>query len=127
MSYKIHTLWLTIAAENVEALVLFYTQILDQSPQIHINDRYAEFRLPQFRLGIFKPHRGHREEFDSGTSPSKTSLSLCLEVSNLEEALLRCQNAGATFSGETIEASHGREHYAYDPLGNRIILYEPVE
>ncbi|MGA0199305.1 MAG: VOC family protein [Prochlorotrichaceae cyanobacterium] len=127
MSYKINTIWLTIAAENVEALVSFYTQILDQSPQIQIDDRYAEFRLPQFRLGIFKPHRGHREEFHSGTSPAKTPLSLCLEVPNLDQALLRCQKAGATFSGQTIEASHGREHYAYDPLGNRIILYEPAE
>ncbi|MGA0197630.1 MAG: hypothetical protein ACO3NK_00615, partial [Prochlorotrichaceae cyanobacterium] len=35
---------------------------------------------------------------------------------------------GAHFaSRQTIEASHGRKHYAYDPLGNRIILYEPAE
>jgi len=125
LSYTIETIWLTIDAENVEELVAFYTQILKQSPHLHNPDRYAEFRLSQLRLGIFKPHSGHIQEFSSDAFPAKTSLSLCLQVPNLEQARLKCQEAGAVLSPETIEASHGREQYIYDPLGNRIILFEP--
>jgi predicted enzyme related to lactoylglutathione lyase len=118
-------LWLTIAAPNLDPLVSFYRELLEQAPQIYTPDRYAEFTLPQFRLGIFKPKVDQVQEFSphaNGISP----LSLCLEVPNLEEALLKSQGLGASLAQATLQSSHGREHYIYDPLGNRIILYEPL-
>jgi predicted enzyme related to lactoylglutathione lyase len=119
-------LWLTIAAPNLDPLVSFYRELLEQPPQIYIPDRYAEFGLPQFRLGIFKPQVDQVQEFRPNPYPQPLSpLSLCLEVSNLETALLKSQGLGASLGKETIQASYGRERYIYDPLGNRIILYEP--
>ena len=120
------TLWLTIAAPQLEPLVSFYRELLEQPPQIYVPDRYAEFSLPQFRLGIFKPKVDQVQEFSASPHPHPlSSLSLCLEVPNLEAALLKSQRLGASLGQETLQASHGQEHYIYDPLGNRIILYEP--
>ncbi|EDX77907.1 hypothetical protein MC7420_7645 [Coleofasciculus chthonoplastes PCC 7420] len=34
-------------------------------------------------------------------------------------------NMGYPPPGEIIVASHGREIYAYDPNGNRLILHQP--
>ena len=43
---------------------------------------------------------------------------------NLEQAIACLTNLGYTPPGEIIEASHGREIYAYDPAGNRLILHQ---
>lgn len=119
---------MTIAAQDLDSLVSFYTELLGQSPNIYTPDRYAEFSLPQLCLGIFKPKEDQAEQFrphDQAPAQPSSPLSLCLAVPNLEEALIKSQRAGAIVAPETLHASHGREHYIYDPLGNRIILYEP--
>jgi predicted enzyme related to lactoylglutathione lyase len=51
-------------------------------------------------------------------------MSICWEVSDLEAALDRLRKMGYQPPGEIINASHGREIYAYDPDGNRMIIHE---
>jgi hypothetical protein len=51
-------------------------------------------------------------------------MSLCLEVSDLEDAIAHITALGFPPPGEILTASHGREIYAYDPDGNRLILHQ---
>ncbi len=111
----------TIAAINFEDLVGFYTKLLGQKPVALIPNIYAEFHLASLRLGIFKPKKEHELEFEEN---AKSKISLCLEVSNLEDAIAHLTVLGYPPPGNISIASHGREIYAYDPDGNRLILHQ---
>ena len=122
MKFHLHTAWVTIAATNIEPLVEFYSQLLAESPHYHSPNTYAEFQLPGLRLGLFKPRDNHRQEFEQS---EQSGLSLCLDVDDLDAAIAQLSNMGYPPPGEIIVASHGREIYAYDPNGNRLILHQP--
>lgn len=113
--------FVTLAAPNLGILVEFYTELLGIQPQSLIPNVYAEFQLPGLKLGIFKPKSTQIEEF---LSEAKTGMSLCLEVVNLDSAIATLSDLGYPPPGEILTASHGREIYAYDPLGNRLILHQ---
>ncbi len=113
--------FVTLADPNIEPLVAFYTQLLGIQPQIDRLPSYAEFQLSGFRLGIFQPKPDNTSEFSHQT---QTGMSLCLEVKSLETAIALLEKLGYPPPGEIITASHGREIYAYDPAGNRIILHQ---
>ncbi|MGF1491751.1 MAG: hypothetical protein ACFBSC_04710 [Microcoleaceae cyanobacterium] len=120
--------FVTLADPHIEPLVAFYSNVLETQPQIYRPGIYAEFQLECFRLGIFQPRETYVEEFQ----PAKTidrvatsgSMSLCLEVKNLEKIMALLSQLGYPVSAEIIHASHGREVYAHDPQGNRLILHE---
>ncbi|MBU7583680.1 MAG: VOC family protein [Nostoc sp. TH1S01] len=113
--------FVAIATVNLENLVDFYTQLFGEKPSTVIPNVYAEFQLTGLRLGIFHPKKSHKSEFANAT---KSKISLCFEVSNLEDAIAHLTNLGYPPPGEISIASHGREIYAYDPEGNRLILHE---
>lgn len=116
-------IWLTLAAPDFGSLVTFYRRILGQDPQVFQDDRYAQFDLPHLSLGIFKPHPNHQDQFShSQGSP----LSLCLQVDNLPETIAFLKTLGAHVDPDVYPSSHGQEVYAYDPQGNRLILYQPT-
>lgn len=118
MVFQCTDVLVTLAAVDFEQLVDFYRNLLAQTPTDVILNVYAEFQLPGLRLGIFRPTM-HQPEFENG----KSGMSLCLEVSNLEEAITHLTALGYSPPGEILTASHGREIYAYDPDGNRLILH----
>ncbi len=109
----------TLASINIENLVKFYIDLLGK-PKTHIPNVYAQFQLPGLRLGIFQPKETNLQEFES----AKSRMSLCLEVTDLEDAIAHLTTLGYPPPGEIITASHGREIYAYDPEGNRLILHQ---
>jgi hypothetical protein len=113
--------FVTLAAPDFGALVDFYQQLLGQSPQPFLPQHYAEFRLGSLSLGIFWPKPEHGCEF---AQAAHSPLSLCLEVADLDLALAQLSPLNCR-QGDVMEASHGREVYVYDPLGNRLILYQP--
>ncbi|NEO31975.1 MAG: VOC family protein [Symploca sp. SIO3C6] len=121
MTFQFHDAFVTIAVADTETLVKFYTQLLEQKPKPYLHTIYAEFQLSGLRLGIFKPKDEHHSEFDNCVD---AAMSLCLEVDNLEEAIAHLTSLGYPPPGEIIVASHGREIYAYDPAGNRLILHQ---
>ncbi|BCL35483.1 VOC family protein [Nostoc sp. MS1] len=121
MTINYTTALITLATVNIDKLVNFYTNILGQQPINNIPNVYAEFNLAGMRLGIFKPKQTHEYEFQNA---AKSKVSLCLEVSNLESAIAHITNLGYPPPGEIAIASHGREIYAYDPDGNRLILHQ---
>lgn len=120
MKFKYSVAFVTIAAEDIEQLVNFYSQILQKQPSHYRHGIYAEFNLEKLRLGIFKPKPQNKSEFVN----SGSSMSLCIEVENLDEAIASFTELGYPPAGEIIEASHGKEIYAYDPVNTRIILHQ---
>jgi len=69
---------------------------------------------------VLRPGASQRAEF---ANSAKGAISLCLEVDELEAAIAELAALGCAF-GEILAASHGREVYAYDPAGTRLILHE---
>lgn len=121
MVFQCQSALVTLAGSNFETLIEFYRQLLEQAPDPYLPNVYAEFQLPGLRLGIFKPKDSHLSEF---VNTSKSSLSLCLEVKELDAAISHLSALGYPPAGDILTASHGREIYAYDPMGNRLILHE---
>jgi hypothetical protein len=104
------------------ASVNFYRSFFQCDPAVFMGDRYARFDLSShFQLGIFRPHVSHEREFDR--SPG-SGMSICLEVIDLAQAIDLLTNLGYPPPGSIISASHGKEIYAYDPDGNRLILHQ---
>jgi catechol 2,3-dioxygenase-like lactoylglutathione lyase family enzyme len=121
MVFQYTDAFVTIATLDIEKLVFFYTRFLIIKPVKIIPNIYAEFQLPGIKLGIFKAKKTNESEF---LNSLKSKMSLCLEVSNLEDAIAHLTILGYPPPGEITTASHGREIYAYDPDGNRIILHQ---
>lgn len=121
---KIRNSLVTIATNNFNSLVDFYQDFLNQSPKVYIPQSYAEFYITGIKLGIFKPKSCLKDEFSHS---QKCTLSLCLEVENIEIAIASFLGKNNLNSQEILESSHGQETYIYDPDGNRIILYQPKE
>lgn len=129
-------LFVTIATQQWEPMVQFYSHILGQEPQPHSPHSYAEFKIGGLKLGLFFPKESHQSEF---SLPAQSAISLCMEVENLDHSRKIINVAYNRFKtgltgyiepnahhryGEIAIASHGRECYAYDPDGNRLILHE---
>ena len=113
--------FITIATPDLDKAIAFYSQLLEQQPQPNIPGVYAEFKLSTLKLGIFKPKSNNQAEFNNSRH---SGMSICLEVSDLDEAIQHLTNIGYPPSGNITTASHGREIYAYDPMNNRLILHQ---
>ena len=129
MGLQCSAVFVALADPNGKTLVQFYQALFGQAPIAQVPGVYAEFQLPGLRLGIFKPKSSHAVEFAAQTG----NMSLCLEVEQLEGAIAAIEQAyletpltafDHMLPGEIMVASHGREVYAYDPAGNRLILHE---
>jgi predicted enzyme related to lactoylglutathione lyase len=120
MSFKYTEAFVAIAAIDLEKVVNFYRQLLNCDPHPYLINSYAEFQLKGLRLGIFCPKTSDRQEFVN----NKSAMSLCLEVEELEGAIAHLTAMGYLPLEEIAIASHGREIYAFDPAGNRLILHQ---
>lgn len=119
-SFQLKAAIVTLASERLELLVNFYQGLLAQNPHSYIPERYAEFVLPGLTLALFKPSAGHTLEFTGAAA----SMSICLEVAELRDAIAVLTHLGYPPPGDIIHASHGQEIYTYDPAGNRLILHQ---
>jgi predicted enzyme related to lactoylglutathione lyase len=113
--------FVTIASINFDLVVEFYTQFLGTPPKPHLPHVYAEFSVAGLKLGIFCPKPSNYDEFQH---PRQSGMSLCLEVVRLEDSIDKLTQLGYPPTGQITTASHGREIYAYDPDGNRLILHQ---
>jgi catechol 2,3-dioxygenase-like lactoylglutathione lyase family enzyme len=128
---------LTLASHNFEALVEFYSHLLNQEPATVIPAIYAEFQLEGLKLGIFRPRASEQAGENAATQRDRVAgssiqnsslppsgMSLCLEVEDLEAVIAHLTQLGCPPPGKILTASHGREIYAYDPDGNWLILHQ---
>ncbi len=113
--------FITLSSTEFEPLVEFYGALLGQGAKPYQADHYAEFCLPGLRLAIFRPRSDQAAEF---SAPGSGAMSLCLEVVDLAAAIALLTHLGYPPPGPIMTASHGREVYAYDPDGNRLILHQ---
>jgi predicted enzyme related to lactoylglutathione lyase len=120
MNCNYSDIFVAIATNNIQILVDFYSQLFQKQVTVYQPAIYAEFELEKLRIGIFSPKIEHQQEFNNLGS----SMSLCIEVENLEQAIATLTKMGCPPSGKVITASHGLEIYAYDPAGNRLILHQ---
>ncbi|MEA5595029.1 VOC family protein [Rivularia sp. UHCC 0363] len=121
MSFEYTDAFIAIATVNFEKLVDFYIKFLGQNPTNYIPNVYAEFQISALKLSIFHPKSSHAAEFNDSF---RSYMSLCLEVNNLESVMYHLETLGHPPFGHVINASHGKEIYAYDIDGNRIILHQ---
>ncbi|WP_338461102.1 VOC family protein [Synechococcus elongatus IITB7] len=112
------TLEMTLAVQNLVVMQAFYTALLGSDPQVVWADRYAGFQIHGQRLGLFRPRR---EECDRWRS-AQGAWSLCLYVPDLEAACQTVLAAGGQIESAAIAETYGRECYARDPEGNRLLL-----
>jgi predicted enzyme related to lactoylglutathione lyase len=116
--------WITIAPQDFKKSCDFYQKFLGKAPDRTMTKPgdplerliYAEFHLTGFNLGLYAPK-------SPKTSQSST-LSLCFQVENLDDAIALVTSLGYPPPGEIMTPSHGREIYAFDPDDNRLILYQ---
>lgn len=114
--------FVALATAHFDSTVDFYQTLLAQSPKPLMAQRYAEFQLGEsLSLAIFPPKPEQKEAFALN---SAGPLSLCLEVADLEGAIAHLDVQSCPH-GPVLTASHGQEVYAYDPQGNRLIIYQP--
>lgn len=122
MNFSFTDAFVILGVAEFPKVIDFYSKLLNQQPQPYIPHVYGEFRLLSgLRLGIFQPKAQHFSEFSNST---QSGMSLCLEVENLETVIAHLTTLGYPPPGEITTASHGREIYAYDPAGNRLILHQ---
>lgn len=130
MALQVTISFVTLASLKFNVLVEFYIHLFGFSPTPYLPNRYAEFQLPGLKLGIFQPQLDQSTEWIAASSGG---MSLCLEVENLDQAMTAVEAAYAALSiepgarpilGPVMTPSHGREVYAYDTDGNRLILHE---
>ncbi|XGV99996.1 MAG: VOC family protein [Leptolyngbya sp. BL-A-14] len=124
MSLRCTAALLTLSTAHFSALAQFYSQLFNLQPAVLRPNIYAEFHLPNLTLGIFHPKDTSHSPLPTPHSP--TGMSLCLEVENLEAAIVHLTQLGCPPPGDIMTASHGREIYAYDPDGNWLIVHEGV-
>ena len=120
MNFNYFNVFLAISADNIQILTDFYSQLLQKQPDVYRASVYAEFQLEKLCIAIFKPNSDNEKEFKNLGS----SMSLCIEVEDLDMAIATLTKMGYPPLGEIIMASHGKESYAYDPEGNRLILHQ---
>jgi len=120
---KYSSAFVTIATKDLDSAIAFYQQLLQQDPQPFIPKVYAEFNLKGLRLAIFQPKKNNQSEFSNSTG---SGMSICIEVENIEAAIAHLSAIGSSPPGEIMTASHGKEIYAYDRDGNRLILHQSI-
>jgi predicted enzyme related to lactoylglutathione lyase len=120
MKLNYSDIFVTLSTDKIQLMVDFYSQLLSQQPTVYHPPTYAEFQLQELRIAIFQPKAENQGEFSNQSS----SMSLCLEVEDLVQAIAQLSVLGYPPPGEIMEASHGREIYGYDPGGNRLIMHQ---
>jgi len=112
--------FVALSSNQVAKQISFYKDCFRIEPKVTA-PTYGEFRVPGLKLAIFEPSSAHDAEFSQRSSGP---MSLCVEVEDLEAAIAHLTTLGYPPPGDIIHASHGKEIYAYDPDGNRLILHQ---
>ena len=113
--------FVALATQQLDTIVTFYETLLGGTLRTYTPNLYAELSFPGLRLGIFQPKVENSSEF---TAASSGAMSLCLEVKDLDAAVTHLTSSGYPPPESPKTTFHGREIYAYDPDGNRLILHQ---
>jgi len=107
-----------IQARDFNRAVSFYKDVLGLPMTFRHENYWAEFRAPGLSIGI--------EAAGDGTVVGGGTISLCFEVTGIENFVERLRNRGVSFLGQVKETFHGKEAYFSDSEGNPILLHQSV-
>ena len=120
LNFKTSEVFIALASKNVKKQVAFYSGLLQTKPTVNTSG-YAELSISNLKIAIFQPSADNASEF---AAVSSGAMSFCLEVSNIDGIVGYLTDLGYSVPGEIMQTSHGKEIYAYDPDGNRVILHQ---
>lgn len=111
--------WTEIPVTDLSAAIAFYEEVFGWSIKRDV--------MGDMEVGIFGSGEGVHGNLMVGT-PAKQGTGPIIHLAvpgALDEAVARCKAAGGTILSPAIEIPPGRFHFAADPDGNGIGLFEP--
>lgn len=126
MAPRFTEVFAAIGANDYPATVNFYRTLFGREPDERVRATYVAFRLPGLHLGIFEPRPQNRPDFaNPAESQGHGSLNLVLSVPDADQARSALAALNPARPPGLIQPTRdGREFYAYDPEGNRLIVVE---
>lgn len=115
--------------DDVEEAIVFYTERLGFSVEMHPAPRFAVLSRGDLRLLLNEPGVGGAgQPMPDGRKPEPGGWNrIQLEVDDLASEVEALRDAGAHFRNEIVGGRGGRQILLNDPSGNPIELFEPPE
>ena len=122
------TVSIRYVVDDVGAAVAFYRDRLDFEVEMHPAPGFAMLSRGNLRLLLNAPGAGGAgRAMPDGTLPEPGGWNrFQLEVEDLEAAVQRLKDEGASFRNEIVTGTGGSQMLLEDPAGNLIELFEPV-
>jgi catechol 2,3-dioxygenase-like lactoylglutathione lyase family enzyme len=111
---------------DVDACVMFYTQVLGFQVIMHTPDAFAMLAKGNLHLLINKPGAGGAgQAMPDGVKPFPGGWNrFQLEVQNIESVIDDLKNKQVKFRNELVTAPAGKQILLIDPAGNLVELFE---
>ena len=106
----------TVFVSDVSRAVKFYSEVLGMRVKSHWSEEFAEVEMPGLIIGLH-PATKH------GPKPgSSGSISIGLEVDDLDSSMHQLKEKGVSFQGAVTEDGPVRLAFFGDPDGNALYL-----
>jgi catechol 2,3-dioxygenase-like lactoylglutathione lyase family enzyme len=114
---------------DVDAAIVFYTQLLDFKLEMHPAPPFAMLSRGDLRLVLSAPNLagGGGQSMPDGTKPEPGGWNrFAIEVTDLANTVARLRSEGAHFRNDIVTGVGGRQILVDDPSGNPVELFEPT-
>jgi catechol 2,3-dioxygenase-like lactoylglutathione lyase family enzyme len=114
---------------DVDAAIIFYTQLLDFKLEMHPAPPFAMLSRGDLRLVLSAPNPagGGGQSMPDGTKPEPGGWNrFAIEVTDLAKTVARLRSEGAHFRNDIVTGVGGRQILLDDPSGNPVELFEPT-
>ena len=112
---------------DVEAAILFYTEMLGFQVDIHPAPGFARLSKDGLQLLLNKPGAGGAGQATNEGMPAPGGWNrIQIEVEDLHQTVETLKQAGCHFRSDIINGNGGRQILVNDPSGNPIELFEPA-
>lgn len=116
-------------AEDVDAAVEFYTELLEFEVEMRPAPGFAALRRGPLRLLINAPRAGGAgQSMPDGSIPESGGWNrFQIQVDDLDALVSVLKERGARFRNEIVEGKGGKQVLIEDPAGNPVELFEPKQ
>lgn len=125
-NYKIQVRYIV---HDVDAAIVFYTQLLGFNLVMHPAPAFAMLSLKNLRLVLSAPNpsAGGGQSMADGTQQSPGGWNrFAIEVDNISQKVKTLKEGGAHFRNDIVTGAGGKQIIVEDPSGNPIELFEPT-
>jgi predicted enzyme related to lactoylglutathione lyase len=112
---------------DVDAAILFYTDMLDFKVEMHPASGFASLSRGDLQLLLNRPGAGGAgRAMGDGQSPAPGGWNrIQIEVEDIEATVNRLKNSGGRFRNDIVTGNGGKQILIEDPSGNPIELFQP--